>query len=320
MHIPDGFLDAKTSLATTLLACGSLAVALRHARMTLSPRKVPLLGLSAAFVFAAQMVNFPVAAGTSGHFIGGTLAAVLLGPSAAVIVLATVLLVQCFAFADGGITALGANIFNMGVIGGVGGWMAYAALSRIRGDLKGRIVAAVVAAWLSTVMAAVVCAGELATSGTAAWNLAFPAMGGVHMLIGVGEGLITALVLAAVAQTRPDLLSGLNPSVTPTPEKQSLKPLLAYGFMAALGIGIFVSPFACPWENGLDRVASTLGFKHKEQPPQQAPLAEYKVPGISRGGIATALAGGLGTATVFGLGLWVARTLVPRATPTETGR
>src|ERR1035437_1150868 len=130
MHIPDGVLDPKTAVATGVLAVAGLGLALRVARRTLPARKVPLLGLSAAFVFAAQMLNFPVAGGTSGHLVGGVLVAALLGPSAAVIALAAVLIVQCFMFADGGITALGANIFNMGIMGSVVGWMIYALLAR----------------------------------------------------------------------------------------------------------------------------------------------------------------------------------------------
>ncbi|MFI5379449.1 MAG: energy-coupling factor ABC transporter permease [Tepidisphaerales bacterium] len=206
MHIPDGFLDAKTAIATGAMALAGLGVALRQARLSLPPRRVPLLGLSAAFVFAAQMLNFPVAGGTSGHLIGAVLTAALLGPSAAVIVLSAVLIVQCFMFADGGITALGANVFNMAVIGGVAGWAVYFAVSRLASGLFGRVLAATFAAWCSTVLAAIACAGELAVSHTVAWRAAFPAMAGVHVLIGVGEGVITALVLAAIGKARPDLL------------------------------------------------------------------------------------------------------------------
>src|SRR2546422_7604656 len=119
MHIPDGFLDPKTALASGALSAVGLTIALRDARRRLPARKVPLMGLSAAFVFAAQMLNFPVAAGTSGHLIGGVLAAVLLGPSAAAVVLTSVLIVQCFVFGDGGVLALGANVFNMGIVSAV---------------------------------------------------------------------------------------------------------------------------------------------------------------------------------------------------------
>ena len=130
MHIPDGFIDGKTAAATALLSAAGVGLALRQVRRRLPPRRVPLLGLAAAFLFAAQMVNFPVAAGVSGHLIGGVLVAALLGPSAAVVVLTTVLIVQCFLFADGGVLALGANVFRMGLVGAVGGCAIYHGVRR----------------------------------------------------------------------------------------------------------------------------------------------------------------------------------------------
>ena len=344
MHIPDGFLDVKTAVGAGVLAAAGLALALRDARRTLPPRKVPLLGLSAAFVFAAQMLNFPVVGGTSGHMVGAVLTAALLGPSAAVIVLSAVLIVQCFMFADGGVTTLGANIFNMGIIGGVVGWMIYAGLLRLVKGLFGCIFAAVVAAWASTVLAAIACAGELAASGTAAWKIAFPAMGGVHMLIGVGEGVITALVLSAIGATRPDLL-GLpvrqvrgfevivdaalpRPAVAPSPamepapaaQREGLGTLLIFGLLISLGLALFVSPFACPWPDGLDKVAQTLGFKEKESETRvvPAPVADYKMPGMGSTAMATSIAGVVGTLVVFG-GAWLlTRMLVPKVKPVNT--
>lgn len=208
MHIPDNFLDPPTALITGALAATGLGVALRHARKHLPPRQVPLLGLTAAFVFAAQMLNFPVLGGTSGHLIGAVLVAVLLGPSAAVIVISAVLIVQCLLFADGGLTALGANIFNMAIIGGVGGWAVYAALRKLLpANRAGRALAIVLAAWSSTVLASIACAGELAASHLLDWSVAFPAMAAIHALIGVGEALITVLVINAIAQTRPELIT-----------------------------------------------------------------------------------------------------------------
>src|SRR3990172_7730516 len=130
MHIPDGFIDGKTAGATTALSLAGVGLALRRVKRELPPRKVPLLGLAAAFLFAAQMLNFPVAAGTSGHLIGGVLVAALLGPSAAVVVVTTVLIVQCFLFADGGVSALGANVFNMALLGAVGGYAIYRLVRR----------------------------------------------------------------------------------------------------------------------------------------------------------------------------------------------
>jgi len=312
MHIPDGFLDVKTATATGVLAAAGLGLALRQARLHLPARRVPLLGLSAAFVFAAQMINFPVAGGTSGHLIGGVLTAALLGPSAALIVISAVLIVQCFLFADGGITALGANIFNMALIGGVGGWVVYHLLSRAVSGLFGRLVAAVVAGWASTVLASIACAGELAVSGTVGWPVAFPAMAGVHMLIGVGEGVITALVLAAIAKVRPELLGLTAPRPDENIEKAG--PLVVFGLLMSVGLALFVAPFACGWPDGLDKTAEMLGFKDRESEHRAlpAPAPDYKAPGISSEALATAIAGAAGTVFVFALAWGLARALAPK--------
>ena len=326
MHIPDGFLDPKTAVTTGVLAAAGLGVALRQARLHLPARRVPLLGLSAAFVFAAQMLNFPVAGGTSGHLIGGVLTAALLGPSAAVIVISAVLIVQCFLFADGGITALGGNIFNMALIGGVGGWVIYHLLGRAVKGLFGRIFAAMFAAWASTVLASIACAGELAASGTIGWSVAFPAMAGTHMLIGIGEGLITALVLVAIAKVRPELLGltslGASELAVPAPVlsqaatgREKTWPLVVFGLLISLGLALFVAPFACPWPDGLDKAAETLGFKDKESENRAvpAPVPDYKMPGISSEGLATSIAGAGGTVFVFGLAWGLAAVLVPKS-------
>lgn len=313
MHIPDGFIDAKTAVVTGTLAVTGLGVALRQARLHLPSRKVPLLGLTAAFVFAAQMINFPVAGGTSGHLVGAVLAAALLGPSAGVIVISAVLITQCFMFADGGVSALGANIFNMAIIGAVGGWSIYHVVSRLFKGLFGQILAAAFAAWCSTVLASVACAGELAASGRVSWSLALPAMAGVHMLIGIGEGLITALVLVAIARARPELL---QPKTLPTTSR-SYGPVLAYGALIALGLTLFASPFASKWPDGLDKTAEVLGFADKAvaKPLLPAPIPDYQIPGT--GVLATSLAGAIGTVAVFALAWILARVLVPRGRAQE---
>jgi cobalt/nickel transport system permease protein len=304
MHVPDGFLDAKTAVATAALAVVGLGVALRHARLHLPPRRVPLLGLAAAFVFAAQMINFPVAGGTSGHLMGGVLAAVLLGPSAAVIVLSAVL------FADGGLSALGANILNMGVIGGVGGWAIYHLVSRAFKGLFGCILAAAFAAWCSVVLAAVACAGELAVSGAAAWSVALPAMAGVHMLIGIGEGLISGLVLVGIARTRPELLRADEAGTA----ARSYGSIFAYGAIISLAVALFASPFASVWPDGLEKVAEHLGFAGRAvEPVVTAPIPEYSMRGVSWPAAATSIAGAVGTVVVFVLAWVLARVLVPRS-------
>jgi len=207
MHIPDGFLDLKTWVTLGAVSAGLVGYALKRSSRKLGEKHIPLLGVMAAFIFAAQMLNFPVAGGTSGHFMGGVLAAVLLGPSAGLLVMATVLIVQCLVFQDGGLTALGANVFNMGVIGAMLGYYIYVALNRVmRGNPRVLFICSFVAGWLSIVLAASACAVELAISGTVPLGVALPAMAGVHSLIGIGEGLITALVLGFVFKLRPDLL------------------------------------------------------------------------------------------------------------------
>ena len=172
MHIPDGFLDAKTAITTGVFSFSALGVALRHASRHVQSRQIPLIGLTAAFIFVAQMINFPVAGGTSGHLLGATLAAVLLGPSAAVIVMSCVLIIQALIFADGGLLALGANVFNMAIVAPTCAYLVYRTLRRLFRDQRGQLVSASIASWCSTVVASVFCAGELALSGTVTWNLA----------------------------------------------------------------------------------------------------------------------------------------------------
>jgi cobalt/nickel transport system permease protein len=216
MHIPDGFLNTGVSVATGVVAAGAVGYGLYRAREELDEKTVPLLALCAAFVFAAQMLNFPVAGGTSGHFLGGVLVAVLLGPWLGGLVIALVLLVQCLGFADGGITALGANVFNMAVIGTI---LSYSIFYGIKTVLpKGRtyFLASVAAvSWLSVMLASGACAFELAISGTSPLGVALPAMLGVHAIIGVGEAVITTLVVAVVLAVRPDLVRSYRPLAGP---------------------------------------------------------------------------------------------------------
>jgi cobalt/nickel transport system permease protein len=300
MHIPDGFVDGKTALAAAAISAVGVSAALRQVKRELPPRKTPLLGLAAAFLFAAQMVNFPVAGGTSGHLVGGALVAALLGPSAAVVVVTTVLIVQCFLFADGGLTALGANVFNMAIVNSVAGYGIYRGVCRVLPGISGRVTA---------IALAVCCAGELAFSGTFAWTLVFPAMAGTHMLIGIGEGLISALVLLSIARTRPEMIAG-----TAGPDQpQRWGELARYGLLVSLGIAIFVAPFACSWPDGLEHVAASLGFEHKT--PQfglPAPAPDYQVPGIHWAVGATAMAGAAGALIVFGLAFLLGRVLAPK--------
>lgn len=211
MHIPDGFINVPTSAGFGAAAAGSLWYSLRRATDYLDDRRIPLAGLVAAFVFAAQMVNFPVAAGTSGHLLGGVLAAVLVGPWLGSTVLTVVLIVQAIVFADGGLSALGLNVFNMAILGALGGYVLYLMLRRILPKTRASLsTAAGIAAGLSVLLAALGFSLQYAIGGAggASATTVTAAMLGVHALIAIGEGLITGLVVGAVAASRPDLIHG----------------------------------------------------------------------------------------------------------------
>ena len=209
MHIPDGFINLSTSAGFGAAAAGGVWYSIRRAARVLDDRRVPLAGLVAAFVFAAQMINFPVAAGTSGHLIGGVLAAVLVGPWLGSLVLTVVLVVQGIFFADGGLSALGLNVFNMAIVATLGGYLIYRGLVALLPKRRPTTAAAAgVAGGLSVLLAAFSFVLEYALGGEggAALGTVAAAMGGVHALIGIGEGLITALVVGTVLATRPDLV------------------------------------------------------------------------------------------------------------------
>jgi cobalt/nickel transport system permease protein len=208
MHIPDGFLSLPVSLVTWVLAIGLIALCLNQVQAEYQERAVPLMGVCAAFIFAAQMINFPIPGGTSGHLLGGTLAGVLLGPWAGSLVMAVVFIVQATLFQDGGITVLGANITNMGLIGTFGGYYLYRTIRRTLGrdTWRGVGIGTAVAAWTSVVVASILCAFQLALSGTIPLGVALTTMAGWHVLIGIGEALITVVAVSFIWRTRPDLL------------------------------------------------------------------------------------------------------------------
>jgi cobalt/nickel transport system permease protein len=311
MHIPDGFLHLQSAGAGAAISAAGVWAALRRLGSAMPRRKVPLMGLSAAFLFTAQMLNFPVAAGTSGHLLGAVLASVLLGPAAAVVVMTAVLVVQCLLFADGGVLALGANVLTMALVAVLGGHAVFAGLSRLLPSPRGLIAAAAFASWCSIVLAAACCAVLLAWAGLAPFGLVLPAMAGVHMVIGLGEGLITALVLVAIRRTRPELLDGAAPH---SAEALRDRPALAFGAIATLAALVFGVPFASPLPDGLEHVAEALGFAGRaaSDPRLPAPLPDYRLPGIGSPVAATLAAGLIGTLVAFALAWALARALVPR--------
>ncbi len=210
MHIPDGFLDAKTWIATSGISAGTVTYALYAVREKLDEKMIPLLGITAAFIFVAQMLNFPVAGGTSGHFLGALMACVLLGPWMGFLAMVVVLVVQTLIFADGGLTALGANVFNMGIVGGLACYYmliyAKSLLAKRMGEKRALLATTAFFSWFSVVFASAICAIELAISGTSPLHVALPAMVGVYALIGIGEAIISTGVISLVLGARPDLI------------------------------------------------------------------------------------------------------------------
>jgi cobalt/nickel transport system permease protein len=205
MHIPDGFLDTKVWATLGVVSGGVMGVAIKKVKLKSTEKHIPLMGVLGAFIFASQMLNFPIGGGTSGHFMGSVLAGILLGPFSGFLIMTTILIVQALIFQDGGLLVLGVNIFNMGVVGGVLGYYLYFTLNKIIGP-KGKLISIFIASWLSIVLAASVCALELGFSGTVPLRVVLPAMTGVHVLIGIGEGVITVSVVYFIFKLRPDLL------------------------------------------------------------------------------------------------------------------
>ncbi len=204
MHIPDGYLSLPVTVACGVLSVGGLCTAIRSLRGKIEDAKVPTMGVISAFIFAAQMVNFPVGFGVSGHILGGLLAAIVVGPEAAVLVMSIVLIFQALLFGDGGLTALGANMLNMAL---VGTWCVFFIFKSLRQLLRSEGIAIGIAAWLSVVLASSACAIELWLSGSAPLMVAFPLIVGIHAVIGIGEALATSAAVMFVRRVRPQILS-----------------------------------------------------------------------------------------------------------------
>lgn len=299
LHIPDGFLSLGVALVFWALTILFVGLAIRNTRGELGERQIPLMGVMAAFIFAAQMINFPVAGGTSGHLLGGALAAIVLGPWAGILVMTTVIAVQALIFQDGGLVVMGANIFNMGILTALIGYGLYrGAAGRGRGT---HLTIAGIAAWLSVVAGALATAFQLWLSGTSALRIVFPTMLGVHMLIGVGEALITVAALAFILQTRPDLLAEDE-------EKRGGIGWVVVGALIALAV-VIISPWASTNPDGLERVATDLGFIDSSLDPTYEILPNYTIPLLGESGPSTILAGLIGAAivalVVVGLVRWL---------------
>ncbi len=304
MHIPDGFLSLAVSVTLWIVSIILVGIALWQAEKELGPLQVPLMGVLAAVIFAGQMLNFQVAGGTSGHLMGAALATIFLGPWSAIVVMTAVVATQALIFQDGGLLALGANIFNMGLVGVAVSYAVYRVVMRLaRGQSWGVFVGAAVAAWLSIVVAALACAVQLSLSGTSPANVSIPAMGGIHMLIGLGEALITLGAVAFVYVVRRDLLrlGGARPA--------GGRAVLVGGLIIAALLAV-LSPLASAFPDGLEWVAETTQpafIDLAAEPPYQI-IPDYVFPGIPNEALATIVAGILGVLIVFVVSLALAYT------------
>ena len=309
LHAPDGFFSLPVAIAGYVLAAVFIGIAIRQTNKGLNERIVPMMGVMAAFIFAAQMLNFPVAGGTSGHLVGGALAAIVLGPWAAILVMTAVVGLQALLFQDGGLVVLGINLLNMSIVSVLAGYGAYWVSRRFGVSYRQMMIGGFIAAWLSVVASATTTALQLGVSGTTPLALALPAMIGVHMLIGIGEGLITVFALSFIRAARPALLE------IPDRAAVSSEPAAQLASSAGGGMGIrwwvvgyviavavtLLAPFASGSPDGLERVAENSGFIERAQDAPYAIIADYVVPGIQNEGVATILAGIIGVTVIYAL-------------------
>lgn len=308
MHAPDGFLTASTAVATGALSAGTIGIALRQTRETLADRRIPLAGVAAAFIFAAQMINFPVAAGTTGHLLGGALAAILLGPHLGALAVTIVVVVQALVFADGGLTALGYNTLNLAIVPAYGGYAAFRLFGRLLPTTAPGVVgAAGLAGLASVVLSAASFSLQWLFGATAPISFAqvFSAMVGVHVLIGIGEGIITAATVAAVMVARSDLIDGGRyTTVTGHARGVRLRTVAIGGFLVALLVSTVASQFAATAPDGLERVARDTGITESAGGHALAGgvFAEYATAGLAHEGLSLAVAGATGTIIVLAVG------------------
>ncbi len=298
LHIPDGFLSVTIALVCWAAALAALYFAVQNSQQKFDERLVPLAGIMAAFIFAAQMLNFPVAGGTSGHFIGAALATIVLGPWLGMLVMAAVIILQALLFQDGGLVVMGANVLVMGVVPAfVGFGLTRAFLNRPMGQ---RLAIIGVASWLSIMAAAFFTALLLWLSGTSTLGVVVPAMLGIHALIGIGEAFITVAAYTFITRTRPELVEKGKAS--------GGRNWVIGGVALALFVVLF-APLASGSPDGLEWVAGEMGFLQTAQDAPFQILPDYTVPFLGDGSISTIAAGIIGALVVFGIAFFVARAL-----------
>ncbi|HEU4915992.1 MAG TPA: energy-coupling factor ABC transporter permease [Acidimicrobiia bacterium] len=311
LHIPDGFLNGATSAGTAVVAAGGLGYSIKRAGAYLQDNRIALTGLIAAFIFALQMINFPVGAGTSGHLLGGALAVILVGPWLGITAVSVVVIVQALLLADGGVSALGVNILNMALVTGFVGWAVFRIMVRLLPRSWTTVLVSTFTAALASVVVssiAFVIEYALGGRGNVEFGTVLAAMAGFHFLIGIGEGLISAATVGAVAATRPELIAGVQDLDLVDKEKKKIRAgawgFAAAGLTVAALLVLVVAPLASVEPDGLERVAIDEGFidSAEDHALNDSPLADYGVSGIEDEATGTRLSGLIGVLVTFGVG------------------
>ncbi len=300
MHIPDNFLSIAVSLICWAITAVTLGIAISRTNKSLGEKQVPLMGVMAAFIFAAQMINFPVLGGTSGHLLGGVLAAITLGPWAGMLVMTAVIAVQGLLFQDGGLIVMGANILNMGILTCAVGYGLYRSVLGSNRTVKLAVIG--VAAWLSVMAGALSTALQIWLSGNAEVQIIVPAMLFVHAFIGLGEALITVAAIVFILRSRPDLLGEGSESA------QGSKGWILTGVLITLAV-VLLSPFASASPDGLERVAEDLGFINIAQSAPYEVIPDYTIPFLGATPISTIVAGAIGVIVVLAIAFIAGRSL-----------
>ena len=298
MHVPDGFINAQVSAATGIISLGTLWAYIRNAKNLVADKLIALTGMMSALIFVLQMINFPIAAGTSGHLLGGALAVIVLGPSLGVICISIVVVIQSLLFADGGLSALGVNVLNMAIITSLTGWFTITLWKKIFGESQFTLISgSVIAGLLSVVFSSIAFVLEYAIGGTVSVPLGnvLIAMISTHLLIGLGEGIITALIVSLLLRVRSDLV------YVNSKKNKSNTLSTSYGVLIALILSLtLVTPYASSSPDGLESVASDFGFE--ETDGVVLLLEDYGISSINNNFVSTTLSALLGVLAIAGLG------------------
>ena len=297
MHVPDGFINAQVSVATGVISLGTLWAYVRNAKNLVADKLIALTGMMSALIFVLQMINFPIAAGTSGHLLGGALAVIVLGPSLGIICISIVVVIQSLLFADGGLSALGVNVLNMAIITSLTGWLTITFWKKLFGDSQFTLISgSVIAGLLSVVFSSIAFVMEYAIGGTVSVPLGsvLIAMISTHLFIGLGEGIITALIISLLLRVRSDLV------YANTKKNRSNNLSTSYGIFIVLILSLtLITPYASSSPDGLESVASNFGLE--ETDGVVLLLEDYGISSVNNNFVSTILSALLGILSIAGL-------------------